>query len=176
MQKRIIDTKIELWYIVYERTVVLILTISKQITYIIGEENANWRTTQTKTRYRRAQKKPMQIQTIMKNLRSRATHQYLHQSSVQAQDWLSLPQREKEKNDNCNRNCRNTVFLYLTERFIALTELLKHRRRWVCGAYIIDKTLKYAKFHDLSQQPTLCLCLFQQRNNIFGYNLKALGV
>ena len=31
-------------------------------------------------------KKPMQIQTITKNLRSRATHQYLHQSSVQAQD------------------------------------------------------------------------------------------
>ncbi|MCI6361190.1 MAG: hypothetical protein MR773_04985 [Eubacterium coprostanoligenes] len=30
-------------------------------------------------------KKPMQIQTITKNLRSRATHQYLHQSSVQAQ-------------------------------------------------------------------------------------------
>lgn len=28
--------------------VVLILTISKQITYIIGEENANRRTTQTK--------------------------------------------------------------------------------------------------------------------------------
>ena len=30
---------------------------------------------------------------------------------------------KKEKNDNCNRNCRNTGFLYLIERFIALTEL-----------------------------------------------------
>ena len=130
-------TQKKLWYIVYERTVVLILTISKQITYIIGEENANRRTKQTKTRYRRAQKKTMQIQTITKNLRSRATHRYLHQSSVQAQDWLSLPQWKKEKNDNCNRNCHNNVFLYLTERFITLTELLKHRRLDVCGAFYI---------------------------------------
>lgn len=33
-----------------------------------------------------AKKKPMQIQTITKNLHSRATHQYLHQSLAQAQD------------------------------------------------------------------------------------------
>ena len=55
------------------------------------------KTKQTKTRYRQVQKKPMQIQTITKNLRLRATHQYLHQSSVQAQDWLSLPQWKKKR-------------------------------------------------------------------------------
>lgn len=47
-KKHIIDIKKQLCYIIFERTVVLILTISKQITCIIGEENANRRTTQTK--------------------------------------------------------------------------------------------------------------------------------
>ena len=48
------------------RTVVLILTISKQITYIIGEENANRRTTQTKTRYQRAQKSRCKLKQLRK--------------------------------------------------------------------------------------------------------------